>query len=97
MEPTNKDANTSWRDADLNRTIKREEEDEDFDRVNHNIQITGADTKTGKIDYHKIPVDRKAKAMQKCILPRKILMNQIMLMEKELMPKYTSLKESMLS
>ncbi|AJV63136.1 Spa2p [Saccharomyces cerevisiae YJM1419] len=62
MEPTNKDANTSWRDADLNRTIKREEEDEDFDRVNHNIQITGADTKTGKIDYHKIPVDRKAKS-----------------------------------
>ncbi|AJV81782.1 Spa2p [Saccharomyces cerevisiae YJM689] len=62
VEPTNKDANTSWRDADLNRTIKREEEDEDFDRVNHNIQITGADTKTGKIDYHKIPVDRKAKS-----------------------------------
>ncbi|CAI5205855.1 ANM_HP_G0017890.mRNA.1.CDS.1 [Saccharomyces cerevisiae] len=62
VEPTNKDANTSWRDADLNRTIKREEEDEDFDRVNHNIQITGADTKTGKIDYHKIPLDRKAKS-----------------------------------
>ncbi|AJV65769.1 BMC_2a_G0036300.mRNA.1.CDS.1 [Saccharomyces cerevisiae] len=62
VEPTNKDANTSWRDADLNRTIKREEEDEGFDRVNHNIQITGADTKTGKIDYHKIPVDRKAKS-----------------------------------
>ncbi|CAI6593842.1 CFF_HP2_G0030720.mRNA.1.CDS.1 [Saccharomyces cerevisiae] len=62
VEPTNKDANTSWRDADLNRTIKREEEDEDFDRVNHNIQITGAYTKTGKIDYHKIPVDRKAKS-----------------------------------
>ncbi|CAI4621302.1 ADE_G0034430.mRNA.1.CDS.1 [Saccharomyces cerevisiae] len=62
VEPTNKDANTSWRDADLNRTVKREEEDEDFDRVNHNIQITGADTKTGKIDYHKIPVDRKAKS-----------------------------------
>ncbi|AJV60431.1 Spa2p [Saccharomyces cerevisiae YJM1400] len=62
VEPTNKDANTSWRDADLNRTIKREEEDEDFDRVNHNIQITGADTKTGKIDYHKIPVDREAKS-----------------------------------
>ncbi|AJV60881.1 Spa2p [Saccharomyces cerevisiae YJM1401] len=62
VEPTNKDANTSWRDADLNRTIKREEEDEDFDRVNHNIQITGADTKTGKIDYHKIPVDHKAKS-----------------------------------
>ncbi|CAI4625327.1 BBL_G0034510.mRNA.1.CDS.1 [Saccharomyces cerevisiae] len=62
VEPTNKDANTSWRDADLNRTIKREEEDEDFDRVNHNIQIAGADTKTGKIDYHKIPVDRKAKS-----------------------------------
>ncbi|CAI4596628.1 BAK_1a_G0034440.mRNA.1.CDS.1 [Saccharomyces cerevisiae] len=62
VEPTNKDANTSWRDADLNRTIKREEEDEDFDRMNHNIQITGADTKTGKIDYHKIPVDRKAKS-----------------------------------
>ncbi|ONH75032.1 Protein SPA2 [Saccharomyces cerevisiae] len=62
VEPTNKDANTSWRDADLNRTIKREEEDEDFDRVNHNIQITGAYTKTGKIDYHKIPLDRKAKS-----------------------------------
>ena len=62
VEPTNKDANTSWRDADLNRTIKREEEDEDFDRVNHNIQITGAYTKIGKIDYHKIPVDRKAKS-----------------------------------
>ncbi|QID80961.1 component of the polarisome [Saccharomyces pastorianus] len=62
VEPTNKDANTSWRDADLNRTIKREEEDEDFDRVNHNIQITGAYTKTGKIDYHKIPVDSKAKS-----------------------------------
>ncbi|CAD6636065.1 HN1_G0026510.mRNA.1.CDS.1 [Saccharomyces cerevisiae] len=62
VEPTNKDANISWRDADLNRTIKREEEDEDFDRVNHNIQITGADTKTGKNDYHKIPVDRKAKS-----------------------------------
>ncbi|CAI4931291.1 BAD_collapsed_G0035520.mRNA.1.CDS.1 [Saccharomyces cerevisiae] len=62
VEPTNKDTNTSWRDADLNRTAKREEEDEDFDRVNHNIQITGADTKTGKIDYHKIPVDRKAKS-----------------------------------
>lgn len=37
VELINKDVNIFWRDVDLNRTIKREEEDEDFDRVNYNI------------------------------------------------------------